>query len=370
MSSNNSLMNVYNKETIDEILIEKLGFDKDEITNFNFAVIDQMREGIQNVEYWILINAYYDYDDELFHKIDLDQTSFGIQMQAKGAFPGEATLGYEDNSGINVWRNPSAANLSWAPETQKVLFNQHIIAEYDEQHNIKTFQVSCGWSNAFMFDSYGGMTVGGTGFEIDGNGIFPYTRVADCIYTNPTDGKEYGYFGFLQNAYNSTRYGWDGDPDAWGCDSNDTYSWLVGLHAPVDENLGGNFLDMDQADFRIMYNDSPYDAEDIHTIATNRWKTILKVTPQNIQAMVNGTLTTLGAGGGSTDIVQTITDGDTTHAPSGDAVYDALALKENSSNKSSNMTTDTGSTTKYPTVKAVQDYIDSIIGDADDWLTS
>jgi len=69
-------------------------------------------------------------------------------------------------------------------------------------------------------------------------------------------------------------------------------------------------------------------------------------------------------------IVQTITDSDTTHSPSADAVHDALALKEATSNKSSNMTTDTGSTTKYPTVKAVQDYIDSVIGDADDWLTS
>jgi len=69
-------------------------------------------------------------------------------------------------------------------------------------------------------------------------------------------------------------------------------------------------------------------------------------------------------------IVQSISNGDTTHAPSGDAVYDALALKEDTSNKSSNMTTDTGSTTKYTTVKAVEDYVESIIGDADDWLTS
>ena len=69
-------------------------------------------------------------------------------------------------------------------------------------------------------------------------------------------------------------------------------------------------------------------------------------------------------------LVQSISNGDTTHAPSGDAVYDALALKEDTSNKSSNMTTDTGSTSKYPTVKAVQDYIDTVIGDANDWLTS
>ena len=39
-------------------------------------------------------------------------------------------------------------------------------------------------------------------------------------------------------------------------------------------------------------------------------------------------------------------------------------------NKSSNITTDTGSTTKYPTVKAVEDYVDSIIGDLEEDMLS
>lgn len=69
-------------------------------------------------------------------------------------------------------------------------------------------------------------------------------------------------------------------------------------------------------------------------------------------------------------IVQSISNGDTTHAPSGDAVYDALVLKEATSNKSSNMTTDTGSTTKYPSVKAVEDYVESIIGDIEEDMLS
>jgi len=69
-------------------------------------------------------------------------------------------------------------------------------------------------------------------------------------------------------------------------------------------------------------------------------------------------------------IVQSVTDGDTTHMPSADAVYDVVDGKEAKTNKSSSITTDTGSTTKYPTVKAVEDYIDAVIGDADDWLTS
>lgn len=38
-----------------------------------------------------------------------------------------------------------------------------------------------------------------------------------------------------------------------------------------------------------------------------------------------------GGGGSGTNISQTITDGDTTHAPSGNAVFDALALKQDTS---------------------------------------
>lgn len=42
------------------------------------------------------------------------------------------------------------------------------------------------------------------------------------------------------------------------------------------------------------------------------------------------------------------------------------ANMEVTTNKSSSITTDTGSTTKYTTVKAVEDYIDSIIGDIEE----
>lgn len=60
-------------------------------------------------------------------------------------------------------------------------------------------------------------------------------------------------------------------------------------------------------------------------------------------------------------VVQTITNGDTSHAPSSDAVYDALALKQNSlgytaedtANKSSSYTA--SSTTTYANTKALVD---------------
>lgn len=69
-------------------------------------------------------------------------------------------------------------------------------------------------------------------------------------------------------------------------------------------------------------------------------------------------------------IVQTVTDGDTTHMPSADAVYDVVDGKEAKANKSSSITTDTGSTTKYPTVKAVEDYVENIIGDIEEDMLS
>ena len=271
-------------------LQERFGLDKDNADKFNFAVITKTEDDVEYQEFWMMANAYYDYVDGYFHKIDMHNTSFGIQIQGKGAFPGEAQLGYYDNSGINVWRNPSLENLDWATTEQKrCLVETGIIGEYDSRGNIKTFAVSCGWNNSFMFDSYGGMTIGGTGFEIDGNGIFPYTRVANCLYTNPSDNKEYGYIALLHNAYNSTRYGWD-------CDSNRTYSWLMGIHAPVDETLGGNNLDLTQADFRVMYNDTPWNGDNTHELDISKWHTILKVDMDSIESMVNGTLTTLGGG--------------------------------------------------------------------------
>ena len=39
-----------------------------------------------------------------------------------------------------------------------------------------------------------------------------------------------------------------------------------------------------------------------------------------------------------------------------------LSNKENVANKSSSITANTGSTTKYPTVKAVEDYVETLIG--------
>jgi len=59
-------------------------------------------------------------------------------------------------------------------------------------------------------------------------------------------------------------------------------------------------------------------------------------------------------------LASSISDGDTTHAPDGNSVFDALALKENAVNKSSDVATDIASTTKYPAVKAITDWVISL----------
>ena len=67
-------------------------------------------------------------------------------------------------------------------------------------------------------------------------------------------------------------------------------------------------------------------------------------------------------------LTTTITDGDTTHAPDGNAVFDALALKENSANKQNSLTTD-GTGVKFPTVDAVNTAISNVNINAVDKIT-
>lgn len=341
-------MNVYNKETIDSLLIDKLGFGQTNISKFNFAMITKTIDGVQHVEYWIMSNAYYDYDHDRFVKTDMYNTSFGIQIQASGTYPGEAALGYNDIMGINVWRCPAwlddednwivYMDTNYYDYSDVTDSSKHYIgakyanASWGELNGTwRDFAVATGWNNNLMTDSFGGVTIGGQGFEIDGNGIFPFTRLSSSVgYIN---GDKYYMLGLLDNAYHGSTSNWD-------CDDNKHYSWFMGLISPpLMDGSSEVYLtkDLTQTKFVVMYNDTPENQSDIHDMNTNKWHIIMEANMTSIKGMVSGTLTTLGAGGGGASIVQEVTNGDTTHAPSGDAVYD---------------------------------YIEEIIGDADDWLTS
>ncbi|WP_406532515.1 hypothetical protein [Methanobrevibacter sp.] len=273
------------------------GYASDSEEKFNFAIIKKTISNITYEELWILSNAYYDYEVERFVKIDTTHNSFGIQIQANGSYPGEAELGYTDNVGINIWRNGKSSDVYKDTSTFDYTDfdeNNYIGAKRKSNNKWEEFGVASGWNNSFMVDSYGGMTIGGAGFEVDGNGIFPYTRLTSSAYTDENDESWY-LLGLLENAYHPTLYGWD-------CDKNDNYSWFVGLKTPnrqdaylVKENAYAKFV--------VMYNDNSGLGANVdeHALDVGSWTTVFEVSTSEVRGIVNGSLTALGAGssGGS-----------------------------------------------------------------------
>ena len=92
------------------------------------------------------------------------------------------------------------------------------------------FGVASGWNNNLMTDSFGGVTIGGAGFEIDGNGVFPFVRLTSSTYIDENN-VQWFLLGLLDNAYHPTTAGWE-------CDNNSHYSWFVGLRSP--QKFNGN----------------------------------------------------------------------------------------------------------------------------------
>lgn len=254
--------------------LTRLALNQPSSNKFNFAVITRTETAldestITNEELWILSNAYYDYKAERFVKIDTTHTSFGIQIQANGSYPGEAQLGYADNVGINVWRNPKASDV--IKDTTNYDYSdfdskKHIGAKRLADSEWVEFAISSGWNNSFMIDSYGGMTLGGAGFEVDGNGVWPFTRLTSSAYIDSNDDRYY-LLGLLDNAYHPTLEGWE-------CDSNITYSWFIGLRFPESSYL---VKDNKNAEFVVMYNDTAYDSSDIHNLDISKWHVVFSV---------------------------------------------------------------------------------------------
>lgn len=329
-----SLQKINFKPMIEKFFInkERFGFDKESANKFNFAIIKK-ESTLTYEEFWILSNAYYDYDIKRFIKIDPNSTSFGIQFQANGTYPGEeGTDNY--NVGINVWRNPKKSDAF--KDTSSFDYsdfdnNNYIGAERLSDNAWIEYGVASGWSNSFMVDSYGGMTIGGTGFEIDGNGIFPFTRVTSSRYT--ANNKTWHLLGLLDNAYHPTK--WQSQ-----CDDNSTYSWFVGLRTPAqydDDNPPKEkdlLKDNTQSEFVVMYNDTQKPTTGDHAGETDY------LNPENWHIVFS-----VGVDGLD------------------------MATKEDVSNKTNSMTT-TNKDTKYPTVQAVEDYVDEIIGDINEDLMS
>lgn len=301
---------------------ERMGLNETDSESFNFATISKTVAGIDYIEYWLLINAYYDESIERFVKIDGTSTSFGIQMQAKGTYPGEGNLGYTNNSGINIWRNPRKSEVY--KDTTNYDYsdfdnNNHIGAKKRSNNEWVEFAIGSGWSNNLMTDSYGGVTIGGAGIEIDGNNIFPYSRLTSSKYNDGTN--NYYLLGILENAYHPTTAEWD-------CDNNTKQAWFFGFKYP--EKTGAK--DSENGKFIVMYNDmnhidptaNGYTIEDMNV---NDWHVILEVGKTGTKAIVDGVLTVLGAGGGGGVVVDEITDGEM-HAVTSNAVYHGMELKQ------------------------------------------
>jgi len=259
--------------TSNSFVYQKLGLNKAVASKFNFAMINKTEGTVNYEEFWILANAYYDYDIQRFVKINPESNSFGIQIQAEGSYPGESELGYTDNTSIGIWRNTKHSYVT--KDTTNYDYTDfdtknHIGAKRLSDGKWIDFAISAGWNNNFMMDAFGGMTIGGAGLELDGNGIFPYTRLTSSAYSDGID--NYYLLGILDNAYHPTLWGWQ-------CDNNATWSWFVGLKIP---EAGYLTKDNENASFVVMYNDTDYNASNIHELDVSRWHIVFEVNKNGI----------------------------------------------------------------------------------------
>lgn len=272
-----ALNNFATKEELDNI-INKFGLEKESIDKFNFAVINKVESNLTYEEFWVLINADYDYEEEKFIKLDQGHTSFGIQLQANGTYPGEESID-STNTGINLWRHPKTADIY--KDTNIYNYDDNYIgAEIKSNNQWKTFGISSGWNNIIMFDSYGGATIGGAGIEIDGNGISPFGRLTHSSYAIIDESNithQYYLFGLIDNGYHPTQWG------SWGVDTTTQCSWFIGLKSP---QKNGAYLtkDTEQTTFVVMYNDK----EDYSSgsIDASKWNILFEVGIDGIKSSI------------------------------------------------------------------------------------
>lgn len=203
---------------------------------FNIAVIHETKNGLDYVEFWLLINARYDHESGRFKRINVDNFSFGWQMQAGGTYPGEE--GYDNlNQGMNLWKaNGKKAYGKDDPAREQT---GEDIGAIQPNGKWRTFGIMLGWNNVFMNDSYGGMTIGGAGFEIDGNGMSPFKRVSLGKFSggsnDPTKKPEDYVFAYNGETWN-TQHG------LWNMDENSVDSYFWGMECPIDwYDMGSTF---------------------------------------------------------------------------------------------------------------------------------
>lgn len=199
---------------------------------FNTAIIKDVRAGQNIEEIWILVNAKYDKKEKKFKRINIDNFSFGWQFQADGTYPGEENFGDYINQGINLWK--ANGRKAYPINSTQYQNTGEDIGEYIDGQWVQ-FGNELGWQNHFMNDSYGGMTIGGSGFEIDGSGSFPYARVSHtCAYSGDN---KIQYVGLLWNFFHGL----------FDADEKGEYSFFVGLMSEISD--GGAYSKTDSTKF-------------------------------------------------------------------------------------------------------------------------
>ncbi|MCY9599131.1 hypothetical protein PC41400_08100 [Paenibacillus chitinolyticus] len=196
---------------------------------YNFTVIQGTRGGVQYSELWILVNAYYDYKTKRFKRKNVNNYSFGWQFQGMGTYPGEENFGDYSNQGVNLWK-ANGKSAYGVNDPARDMTNEDIGAVQSDG-SWREFGIMLGWNNVFMCDSYGGMTIGGAGFEIDGNGTSPFKRVSLNKFNGGSvdSSKEYEQYGY---AYNGNL--WNAFHGMHGSDQNNRNSFFWGLVSPID----------------------------------------------------------------------------------------------------------------------------------------
>lgn len=222
---------------------------------FNTATIHTIRNGVEVHELWLLINARYDETAKRFKRINVDNFSFGWQMQACGTYPGEENIGDLDNQGMNLWKaNGKKAYSVGDPARDQT---GEDIGALQPDESWREFGIMLGWNNLFMCDSYGGVTIGGSGIEIDGSGTSPLSRLSlgkfsggSLVPQRPIQDYVFAYNGMC----------WNVQHGLWNKDIWEQSGLFYGLAAPINYNdkADGSFnpdsnkADMDKAEVVVM----------------------------------------------------------------------------------------------------------------------
>lgn len=190
--------------------------------NFNIAILDTVRNGVKCSELWLLINARYDYETKRFKRINVNNFSFGWQMQGGGTYPGEESIGDVTNQGMNLWK--ANGKLAYGKNDPAREATGEDIGVLQSDGTWREFGVMLGWNNVFMNDSYGGMTIGGSGTspfkrvslgKFSGGSIDPNKKPQDYVF-----------------CYNGTC--WNTQHGLWNMDVKETDSYYWGIESPVN----------------------------------------------------------------------------------------------------------------------------------------